>query len=101
MNFLSSNLLQPHILGPTRLLDNNKPSVNDNILTNFIDKNLQFNGNFYDKISGHLPNFIIIEDVYENITKEVKVVKREMKNFDETKFIEDLNSFNIFENIIN
>ena len=24
-----------------------------------------------------------------------------MKNFDETKFIEDLNSFNIFENIIN
>ena len=100
MNFLSSNLLQPHILGPTRLLDNNKPSINDNILTNFIDKNCK-SGNLYDKISDHLPNFIIIEDIYENITKEVKVVKRHMKNFDGTKFIEDLNSFNIFENIIN
>ena len=100
MNFISSNLLQPHILGPTRLLDNNKPSINDNILTNFIDKNCK-SGSFYDKISNHPPNFIIIEGIYENITEEVKVIKRDMKNFNETKFIEDLNSFSIFEFIIN
>ena len=65
-----------------------------------LDKNCK-SGNFYDKISDHFFNFIIIEYIYENITNEVKVIKRDMKNFNETKFIEDLNSFSIFENIIN
>ena len=48
MNFLTSNLLQPHILGPTRVLDGIKPSINDNILTTLIDKSSN-SGNFYDK----------------------------------------------------
>ena len=59
INFISSNLLQPQVLRPTRLLDNNKPSINDNILTNFIDKNCK-SGNFYDKISDHLPNMKVL-----------------------------------------
>ena len=33
-NFMTSNLLQPHILGPTRILDNNNPSINDNLFAN-------------------------------------------------------------------
>ena len=58
---MTSDLLQPHILGPTRFLDNIKPSLNDNICFNFIDKNCH-SGNLYAKISDHLPGFIIIDD---------------------------------------
>ena len=52
LNMMTSNLLQPHILGPTRFLDNIKPSLNDNIFLNFIDKNCH-SANFYAKISDH------------------------------------------------
>ena len=80
--------------------NHNNNNNNNNILTNFIDKNCK-SGKFYGKIDDHLPNFIIIEDIYENVTKEGKIIKRDMKNFNETKFVQDLNSFGIFENIIN
>ena len=97
---MSSNLLQPHILGPTRVLDYNKPSINDNIFTNFIDKNCN-SGNLYNKVSDHLPNFIIIDDIYEKVTKEVRLVKRDMKNFNENSFIAELTSNDIYDSINN
>ena len=68
MSFFTSNLLQPHILGPTRALDGIKPSINDNISTTLMDKDCN-SGNFYDKISDHLLSFIIIEDMYARVTK--------------------------------
>ena len=100
INFMSSNLLQPHILGPTRVLDYNKPSINDNIFTNFIHKNCN-SGNLYNKVSDHLPNFIIIDDIYEKVTKEVRLVKRDMKNFNENSFIAELTSNDIYDSINN
>ena len=69
LNMMTSNLLQPHILGSTRFLDNIKPSLNDNIFLNFIDKNVH-SDNFYAKISDHLPGFIIIDDFYANMIEQ-------------------------------
>ena len=89
INFMTSNLLQPHILGPTRILDNNK-----------MDKYCN-SGNLYSKISNHLPNFIIIDNINTNFTKEQKLFKRDMKNFDAEKFAIELNSEVIFRCIIN
>ena len=100
INFMTSNLLQPHILGPTRILDNNKPSINDNIFTNYMDKNCN-SGNLYSKISDHLPNFIIIDNINTKLTNEQKIFKRDMKNFDAEKFATELNSEVIFHSIIN
>ena len=97
---MSSNPFQPHILGTARILDYNKPSINDNIFTNFIDKNCN-SGNLYNKVSDYLPNFIIIDDIYEKITKEVRLVKRDMKNFNETSFVADLTSNDIYDSINN
>ena len=91
LNLMTSNLLQPHILGPTRILDHNKPSINDNIFLNFIDKACH-SGNRFAEVSDHLPGFIIIEDLYANITKQPKIFKRDMKKFDATKFNKELES---------
>ena len=83
LTLITSNLLQPHILGPTRILDHNKLSINDNILLNFIDKS-SHSGNLFAIVSDHLPGFIMIEDLYANITKHPQIFKRGMKKFDAT-----------------
>ena len=97
-NMMTSNLLQPHILGPTRFLDNIKPSLNDNIFLNFIDKNCH-SGNFYAKISDHLPGFIIIDDFYANIIEQPKMFKRNMKEFDQESFIKELELQKLLDHI--
>ena len=38
-----------------------KPSIVDNIFTNIFEKQLN-SGNLIDKITGHLPNFLLIAD---------------------------------------
>ena len=91
INFMTSNLLQQHILGATRILDNNKLSINDYIFTNYMDKNCN-SGNLYSKIREHFPNFIIIDKINTNLMKEQNIFKRDMKNFDAEKFATELKS---------
>ena len=99
---MTSDLLQPHILGPSRILDNNKPSINDNIFTNYMDESCNTcSGNLYGKIIDHLPHFIITDNINTNITKEQKIFKRDMKNFDTEKLAIELNSEEIFHSIVN
>ena len=59
-----SHFLQPCILEPTRIVNNNRPSLLDNIFTNTHNKILN-SGNLLDKISDHMPNFLIIENILE------------------------------------
>ena len=56
-----SNLLQPCILEPTRIVDHQKSSLIDNIFINTIEKHIK-SGNLTTKVSDHLPNFIIVSD---------------------------------------
>lgn len=80
-----SDFLQPTILEPTRIVTvNNSTSLIDNIFTNLYDKNND-HGNLLDKISYHLPNFVIIKDVCnKRVTQNNKI--RDMKNFDENLY---------------
>ena len=48
LSIMSSNLFQPHIIGPTRIISGNKPSIVDNIFTSFTDKHT-ISGNLFDK----------------------------------------------------
>ena len=62
-NFLQmmlNNSYQPCISEPTRIIHGNKPSLVDNIFSNSIDKCIS--GNILDKISDHLPSFVIFEN---------------------------------------
>ena len=88
INLMYSHFLQPFILEPTRIVNNNRSSLLDNIFTNTHNKTLN-SGNLSDKISDHMPNFLIIENIPEP-KKHQKIKVRDMKNFHEDKFLRDL-----------
>ena len=89
-NFLQmmlNNSYQPCITEPTRIVHGNKPSLVDNIFSNSVEKCIS--GNILDKISDHLPNFVIFENI-KSKPKPTKFKRRNMKNSDESKYQADL-----------
>ena len=57
-------------------------------------------GNFFEKISDHLPNFLIIEKLSYHLKKKQKPYKRDYTNFDEENLIKDIGKLNQTENIL-
>ena len=57
-----SNFLRPCILEPTRIVANNRPSIINNI---FINNKKIDSGNIINKVSDHMPNFILVKDIIE------------------------------------
>ena len=88
INTMTEEYLQPTILEPTRYVGNTQPSLIDNIFINNIDKIIT-SGNIIDKITDHMPNFIIVEDFISH-RKRRKYKKRNFKNFDKNAYINDL-----------
>ena len=88
VDLTQENHLQPCILGPTRILPGQKPSLVDNIFTNIIEKNI-YSGNFTDKITDHLPNFAVIKNHHLQKTK-TKITKRDFRQFQEADYLEDI-----------
>ena len=91
---MTSNFLQPCITEPTRIIQGNRPSIVDNIFTIIFDKEL-YSGNLLDKITDHLPNFLIIKNIKNN-HKNKKIKIRHMKNFDHDKYLSDLEELDNF-----
>lgn len=59
---MCSNLLQPCITEPTRIVSRNKPSLVNNIFMKKAGKN-RYSGNILDKKMDHLPKFITTENL--------------------------------------
>ena len=78
---MHSNVFQPCILEPTRNTSNNRPSLLDNIFTNIHDKEV-YSGNKIDKISDHVPNFVIINNIFHKKSNQ-KIMVRDMSHFNE------------------
>ena len=55
------NIFHPHILLPTRIVDNARPSLLDNIFTNTLDLDIMC-GNLLNKITDHLPSLIVLNN---------------------------------------
>ena len=87
LHMMIENSFQPCILEPTRIIFGNKPSLVDNIFSNSLEPVIS--GNLYQKISDHLPNFVIINNSKPQKKKEF-VKKRCPKNFDPIEFQNDL-----------
>ena len=90
-NFITlmyENLCQPCITKPTRIVKNQKPTLIDNIFVNTIESPIC--GNLIEKISDHLPNFIIIEN--QDIKKEaaMNLYQRDTSNYNPIKFQNEL-----------
>ena len=85
LNLMYSNFLRPCIVEPTRIVANNRPSLIDNI---FIDTKKIDSGNITDKVSDHMPYFVLVKDIIE--TKKYQKIKiRDMKNVNRKKYLKE------------
>ena len=87
LQMMLNNGYQPCITEPTRIVNGNKPSLVDNIFTNSVEKCVS--GNIFDKISDHLPNFVMIENV-KSKPKPKSFKRRNMKKSNDLNFQADL-----------
>ena len=93
-----SNFLQPYIIYPTRIIQNAKPSLIDNIFANCIDKEI-LSGNLIQNITDHLPNFILLPN-YQKSELMMKYNKRDYSKFNEKEYLIDLNNANVSNAIL-
>ena len=93
-----SNYFTPSIVYPTRVVDNAQPSLLDNIFIN-TNKIEILSGNLSDKISDHMPNFLIIKNFEKMYKINPKIKKRDFKNFREEDFLSDLQDASILEKV--
>ena len=74
LDVLTSNWFTRQILGPTRIVEHNKPSLVDNIFVNFSAMHCT-SGNIIEKITDHLANFLLIEGLNTQLDSKVKTLK--------------------------
>ena len=98
LDVLTSNWFTPQILGPTRFVEHNKPSLVDNIFVNFSDMYCT-SGNIIEKITDHLPNFLLIEGLNTQLDSKVKTLKRDLQHFTPKKLINDFLALNLGEKL--
>ena len=98
LEVLTSNWFTPQILGPTRFIEQNKPSLVDNIFVNFSDMHCT-SGNIIEKITNHLPNFLIIENFNTMLDSKAKSRKRDLEHFTPQKLINDFLAVNLEEKL--
>ena len=94
IQIMLSNFCQPHIIQPTRIVDNAKPSLVDNTFFNSIEYETK-SGNITFKISDHMPNFIVLEKLDFRATKAIKIQRRDFTNFNPQKFIVDIKGLDL------
>ena len=68
VDIIYSHFFQPCITEPTRILGRNKPCLINDIFISTCTKSLNA-GNIINKISDHLPNFLIIQNLKEQRLK--------------------------------
>ena len=81
LDLLTNKWFIPQILNPTRVSEQTKPSLIDNIFMNFTDLHC-YSGNLLEKISDHLSNFLIAEKLILNIKQQQKPTIRDFAKFD-------------------
>ena len=84
---MNSNFLLPYVLQPTRVTDSSATLI-DNISANTYNFNA-LSGNLVTKISDHLPQFLIIEDLKVNYTS-LNYYKHDYSHFNEEVFVEEV-----------
>ena len=90
LNNLTSNLLIPHIILPTRITTRSKTLI-DNIFTNSFNSSF-ISGNIITSISDHLPQFLLVPNINikDLLPKHHNIFKRDSTNFKKEYFILDL-----------
>ena len=92
-DILTSNLIVPHIILPTRITPNSRTLI-DNIFSNSLNFLQGTSGNFTFSISDHLAQFLIIAENYDYIITKSNIFKRDTKNFDKENFLIEISNIN-------
>ena len=88
LDSLACNSFFPYILQPTPLTSHSKTLI-DNILSNIISPGA-ISGNLTSTISDHLPQFMIVPNVFSNPpSNKANIFERDWSNFDQENFILD------------
>ena len=88
LDSLSSNMILPYILHPTRITGHSKTLI-DNIFSNHISKEA-ICGNLTSTISDHLPQFLIMPSIFSDpSSSKSNVYERSWSNFNKEEFILD------------
>ena len=82
----------PALSTTTRAPGKSRPTLFDSIFVNTYDKQL-FAGNLLDKVLDHLPNFLIINDIKNFLTKR-KMVVRDFKKINKHHYLQDITELN-------
>ena len=98
-DILTSNLVVPHIILPTRITPTSKTLI-DNIYSNSLNFLQGTSGNFTFSISDHLAQFLIIAENYGHIPSKSNFFKRDTKNFDKENFLLETSKIN-WDSVIN
>ena len=93
LNTMMANSFQPCILEPTRLIAGNRPTLIDNIFFNSIEKEV-YSGNLMNKLSDHLPQFILVKGIKHKPSKANRKQK-DFSSFDENMYKEDIRNINL------
>ena len=98
LDSLSSHMLLPHIVQPTRIR-NNSNTLSYNIYSNVNTPN-NISSNLTATISDHLPQFLIAPDIFSNPpSTKLNIFERDWSKFDQENFIIDYLSVD-WENLI-
>ena len=114
---LTSHLLVPHIIYPTRITHHSKTLI-DNIFSNSTNYELGKSGNLTLSISDHLAQFLVLPKSHVKNKVQNKTTYRDMSNFNKEQMLNDLSnidwnsaidlqkndpsfSYNSFENTVN
>ena len=86
LDLLSSHMFLPHIVQPTRISTTSKTLI-DNIFSNSHTPS-SASGNLTSSISDHLPQFLIVADIFLNLSPpKPNIYERDWNNFDQENFI--------------
>ena len=88
LDSLSSHMLLPHIVHPTRIRNTSKILI-DTIYSNVITSNNR-SGNITATILDHLPQFLIAPDIFSNPpSTKLNIFEKDWPRFDQENFILD------------
>ena len=88
LDSLASNSFVPYILQLTRLPSHSK-TLTDNVFSNIISPEA-ISGNLTATISDHLPQFMIVPNVFSNpLLNKANIFEKDWSNFDQENFILD------------
>ena len=88
LDSLASNSFIPFILQPTRITSHSNTFI-DNIFSNIIDSDIIL-GNLTATISDHLPQFVIVPNMFGNISgNKSNIYERDWSKFDRGNFVLD------------